>query len=126
MDIKKCLAYILLVLVLYTSPAAAQQFVFNRVPLFEENVRGFITSMAQDANGYMWFTGTSLYRYDGYRVVTFKHDPKNPKSIAPSRLETIYIDQNNIMWIGTFGSGLDSFDPATGIFTHYPNNPNDH
>jgi hypothetical protein len=33
--------------------------------------------MAQDAKGYMWFTGTSLYRYDGYRVVTFKHDPNN-------------------------------------------------
>jgi ligand-binding sensor domain-containing protein len=55
----------------------------------------------------MWFAGTNLYRYDGCRVVTFKHDPTNPKSISASRVETIYIDRNNIIWIGTFGSGLD-------------------
>ncbi len=112
-------------LLLYAFRVKAQQFVFNRVRLFEENVSVFITSMAQDAKGYMWFTGTSLYRYDGYHVVTFKHDPNNPKSISASRLESIYIDRNDIIWLGTFGSGLDRFDPSTGIFTHYRNDPAD-
>jgi hypothetical protein len=37
-------------LILYIS-SNAQPFVFNRVPLFEENTRGFITSMAQDSKG---------------------------------------------------------------------------
>jgi hypothetical protein len=55
---KKWLAYIFSVFVLFTTTVNAQPFVFNRVSLFEENVRGFITSMAQDAKGYMWFTGT--------------------------------------------------------------------
>ena len=81
--------------------------------------------MAQDSKGYMWFTGTSLYRYDGYHVVTYKNDPSNPQSISPSRLEYIYIDHNDIIWLGTVGSGLDRFDPSTGIFTHYRNNPGD-
>ena len=112
-------------LLLLISQAKAQQFVFNRVPLFDENIRGFITSMTQDANGYIWFTGTSLYRYDGYHVVTYKNDPLKPKSIAPSRLEYIYIDRSGIFWIGTVGSGLDRFDPATNIFTHYKNDVND-
>ncbi|MEO6453653.1 MAG: two-component regulator propeller domain-containing protein [Ginsengibacter sp.] len=117
-----CLAIAFLVLYI---PAKAQQFVFNRVPLFEENVRGFITCMAQDSKGYMWFTGTSLYRYDGYHVVTYKNDPLNPQSLSPSRLEYIYIDSNDIIWLGTVGQGMDRFDPATGIFTHYRYNPDD-
>ena len=111
--------------IVYSSPAKSQQFAFTRTYLFEENVRGFITCIAQDSKGYMWFTGTSLYRYDGYHVVTYKNDPANHQSISPSRLEYIYIDHNDIIWIGTVGSGLDRFDPSTGIFTHYRNNPGD-
>ena len=111
-------------LILYIS-SNAQPFVFNRVPLFEENTRGFITSMAQDSKGYMWFTDIELYRYDGYHVVTYKNDPLNPNSLSPSRLECIYIDKQDIIWLGTVGSGLDKFDPSTGIVTHYRNDPSD-
>src|SRR4030095_3483933 len=103
---------------LFHVSANAQQFVFNRVRLFEENVTGFITAMAQDSKGYMWFTGINLYRYDGYHVVAYKHDPLDPKSIAASRLECIYIDRDSIIWLGTVGSGMDRFDPSKGIFTH--------
>jgi ligand-binding sensor domain-containing protein len=81
--------------------------------------------MAQDSKGYMWFTGLELYRYDGYHVVTYKNDPLNANSLSPSRLECIYIDREDIIWLGTFGSGLDRFDPSTGIVTHYPNDPSD-
>jgi signal transduction histidine kinase/ligand-binding sensor domain-containing protein len=107
------------ILLLYIFPVKAQRFVFNRVSLFEENVQGFITGIAQDSKGYMWFTGNSLYRYDGYHVVTYKHDPLNPHSLSPSRLECIFIDHEGTIWLGTVGGGLDRFDPATGIFTHY-------
>ncbi|QJW90840.1 hypothetical protein HNV11_16375 [Spirosoma taeanense] len=115
----------MLYLLLYALPIQAQNFTFNRVPLFEENIRGFITAMAQDDHGYMWFTGVNLYRYDGYHLITYRNDPRDSTSIAPSRLESIYIGKNGIIWIGTFGSGLERFDPATGIFTHYPNKPHD-
>jgi ligand-binding sensor domain-containing protein/signal transduction histidine kinase len=114
-----------LIFLLLTTHAKAQQFTFNRVPLFDENVQGFITGIAQDSKGYIWFTGTSLYRYDGYHVVTYKHDPLNPQSLSPSRLECIYIDREGIIWLGTVSAGLDRFDPATGIFTHYQNDSND-
>jgi ligand-binding sensor domain-containing protein len=108
-----------------TSAAQEHEYSFNRVPLLEENMRGFITGIAQDANGYMWFTGVNLYRYDGYHVITYKNNPLDSNSISPSRLESIAIDHKGIIWIGTFGSGLDRFDPVTGIFKHYPNKPGD-
>jgi ligand-binding sensor domain-containing protein/signal transduction histidine kinase len=127
---KKRLAYlmrtiILSLIVLFSCHGNAQQFTFTRTPLFEENVPGFITCIAQDSKGYMWFTGTSLYRYDGYRVVTYKNDPLNPRSISASRLEYVYIDKDDILWLGTVARGLDRFDAATGIFNHYIHDPGD-
>src|ERR1051325_3065765 len=116
--------YLIACLLLHIS-SGAQQFVFNRVPIFETNASVFITAMAQDSKGYMWFTGVDLYRYDGYHVVTYKHDPLNPKSISATRLECIYIDKQDILWLGTVGGGMDRFDPKTGIFTHYRNDPAD-
>jgi len=59
-------------LILYSFTASPQQFNFTRTHLFEENVRGFITCIAQDSKGYVWFTGTSLYRYDGYQLLLIK------------------------------------------------------
>ena len=116
--------YVIAFLLLHVS-SAAQQFVFNRVPLFEVNVSAFITSMAQDSKGYMWFTGVDLYRYDGYHVVTYKHNPADPKSLSAWRLECIYIDKQDILWLGTVGGGMDKFDPSTGVFTHYRYDPKD-
>src|SRR5215469_6377331 len=121
---KRLVAFNCFLLILFIS-SNAQSFVFNRVPLFEENTRSFITSMAQDSKGYMWFTGLELYRYDGYHVVTYRNDPLDPNSLSPSRLECIYIDKQDMIWLGTVGSGLDRFDPSTGFVTHYRNDPSD-
>jgi len=38
---------------------------------------------------------------------------------------TVYTDRQGIIWIGTYGGGLDAFDPATETFTHYTANPDD-
>jgi ligand-binding sensor domain-containing protein len=29
------------------------------------------------------------------------------------------MDRSGVLWVGTFGGGLDRFDPARGTFTHY-------
>jgi signal transduction histidine kinase/ligand-binding sensor domain-containing protein len=89
---------------------------------------GNINSITQDKQGYMWFSGQGagcLFRYDGNRILTFKHDKLNGNSPARSRPETVYADQDGMIWIGYFNGDLDKYDPGTGIFTHYKNNPND-
>ena len=72
----------------------------------------------------MWFTSTSgLHRYDGYQVTTYKHDPANPNSVGVDRLECLQADTNDIIWVGTFGAGLDRFDVSSGRFTHFRHDP---
>ena len=71
-----------------------------------------------------------LFRYDGHEMINYKHaminyknDPANPNSLSNNWIESIYIDSAGIIWLGTWGNGLDRFDPATGIFTHYTHDP---
>jgi len=37
----------------------------------------------------------------------------------------LYVDRAGMMWLATAGSGLDRYDPLTGQFTHYQNDPED-
>jgi ligand-binding sensor domain-containing protein/signal transduction histidine kinase len=89
---------------------------------------GNINSITQDKQGYMWFSGQAagcLYRYDGNQILTFRHDKSNNNSPGRSRPEIVYADQDGMIWVGFFNGDLDMYNPNTGIFTHYKNDPRD-
>lgn len=102
--------------------AQTQNIKFNLVEGAGETSLGKINSITQDPNGYMWFadmTKSCITRFDGYRMVSFRHDPLNANSLSGTYPEVISSDQAGNIWIGFYGMGLDKFDPATGTFTHY-------
>lgn len=100
--------------------------VINKVLPQEGKTIGHVTGMVQDQQGYMWLaTKNGLLRYDGYQMLSYRHDPSDQNTIADEDLEAIAIDRSGIIWIGTLGRGLERFDPATGKFTHYRHNGND-
>ncbi|MBC7875218.1 MAG: SMP-30/gluconolactonase/LRE family protein, partial [Ferruginibacter sp.] len=113
------LTLVVLHLILQVLPLQAQQMVFNPVVPQEGTLKGIVRGITQDAHGYMWFAATGLHRYDGYHFTSYFNDPSNPYSLAADRLESVYTDHNGIIWVGTFGAGLDRFDPSTGIFSHF-------
>jgi len=87
---------------------------------------GKINAITQDPHGYMWFAGNGencIYRYDGIRMISFRHDEANPNSLGIDNPETVYADKKGMIWIGQ--NGLDKYDPATGIFKHYRHSEND-
>jgi ligand-binding sensor domain-containing protein len=89
---------------------------------------GNITAITQDPHGYMWFSGQGahcLYRYDGNRMISFRHDDANPNSLGGTNLETVYADDSGMIWVGFGEASLDQFNPVTGIFKHYHHVPND-
>jgi signal transduction histidine kinase/ligand-binding sensor domain-containing protein len=92
----------------------------NNEPLYQ------ITGMAQDPQGFIWIgCQNGLRKYDGHQYTSYYNDPLNPNSLADSWVESIFADKDGIIWIGTEGSGLDRFDPATGSFIHYRHKKND-
>jgi signal transduction histidine kinase/ligand-binding sensor domain-containing protein/CheY-like chemotaxis protein len=82
-----------------------------------------ITCLTQDAIGYVWFgTNNGLYRFDGYEVAEYKHDPFDLNTITHNNVNCIYADKENVLWVGTWG-GLTKFETSTGKITRFTHDP---
>lgn len=83
-----------------------------------------IYAISTDAANELWIgTAQGLNKFDrvSERFLRYQHEPANPKSLGNNRVFAIYADQDdsNILWIGTWGGGLDRFDKRTGEFMHF-------
>jgi ligand-binding sensor domain-containing protein/signal transduction histidine kinase len=84
-----------------------------------------VHALAQDNYGFVWLgTDDGLYRYDGYTLKAYRHDPNNSHSLSDNTVFVVYKDRAGILWIGTYG-GLDRYDPAQDDFTLYVHDPAD-
>jgi signal transduction histidine kinase/ligand-binding sensor domain-containing protein/CheY-like chemotaxis protein len=103
--------------------AQNQQLVFERLSTQKWMYQSNITCHTQDADGYIWFgTSNGLFRFDGYSVKEFNHDPHNANSIAHNNVNTIHAGRDGKLWIGTWG-GLNKLDTRTNTFTRYKHDP---
>ena len=75
-------------------------------------------SVAQDADGFMWFgTPGGLARWDGYRMLVFRHDNQNPGSLPENIVPTLLVDERGTLWMGTV-SGLVARYDGTRFITY--------
>ncbi len=118
----------LCLLALLPGHAQAQdpQIRFERLTLEDGLSHGTVFSIVQDQAGLMWFgTQSGLNRYDGYNITVYKHDPMDLNTVSNDNAGNLFIDRAGMIWIGTWGGGLDRLDPRTDQFTHYFHNPDD-
>ncbi len=115
--------FAVLILLLNVSPVLSQEISFNKVTLNEETLN-VITGITQDLQGNIWFgatvtSGSGLFLFDGFQVKSISNQYLNHGSLTTGRVECLYADKIGNIWVGTFGSGLEKFDPKSGNFTHY-------
>ncbi len=104
----------------------AQQITFHLVPPLEDNPWTWIGGITQDLQGYMWFASAQgLTHFDGYKVTHYMHSRSNNNSLVNNKVESICADSKGIIWAGTFGYGLDKFDPVQNVFTHFQHQAED-
>ena len=58
------------------------------------------------------------------KFIRYKSVTTDTNSISDNRVYKIYKSKDGIFWIGTFGVGLNSFNPKSGKFTRYASDPN--
>jgi ligand-binding sensor domain-containing protein/signal transduction histidine kinase len=119
-------ATLLLLLLFHSGFTQNQELKFTLVTNPNGKSLGKINAISQDPHGYIWLAGQSekcIYRYDGNRIINFRHDNANPNSLAIGNIETLYTDDSGMVWIGAVG--VDKYDPSTGIFTFFEHQPND-
>lgn len=105
---------------------------FTHFPLAaEKNARNAIWALEEDSRGQIWVGTTlkGLYTFDRKTSKFTRRllDPmnwsgKNPGDAAEeviSQVSFIHEDQHKKLWIGSFGGGLNVYDPQTGHITAF-------
>src|ERR1700712_3940086 len=101
----------------YTQPANIKFTHFSTINgLSQSNV----TCIIQDKMGFLWFgTQNGLNRYDGYQFTVYRNDPTDSGSLSNNYIKSLVEDADGNLWVGTWGGGINRFDPEKISFTHY-------
>lgn len=109
-----------LILVSLTKIIYPQDLIFEHLSLQEGVANNLTYCMMKDSRGFLWFgTMYALARYEGSGYTVFKHDPEDPKSISFDDIVSLFEDRNGNIWIGTWGGGLNKYNPYKGEFTRF-------
>lgn len=83
-------------------------------------VHNNVKSLTHDRAGNVWigtYNGLScLTKRTGF-FTNYQNQPGTKNSLVNNQVHSVLVDENNNVWIGTNGGGVQTFDPATGLFT---------
>ena len=123
---KAQLLFLSILFILFKLTGFSQSPHFNLVLDSKKSSVSGITSITQDAQGYIWLTSYSngLNRYDGNKVTSYSHDNENKNSLSSNTALSLSADSSGFIWVATL-KGLDRFDPIANKFTHFIHDPKD-
>lgn len=115
-------AILLLFLFVSLSACGKDQLKFQRLSLEKGAALNLTYCMLQDHKGFIWFgTMYGLVKYDGKEFKIYKNNPDDLNSISFDDIISLYEDSKYNIWIGTWGGGLNKFNPETEEFTRFIN-----
>ncbi|HMN26534.1 MAG TPA: two-component regulator propeller domain-containing protein [Caldilineaceae bacterium] len=80
----------------------------------------------QDSRGFLWFgTVGGLNRYDGIDFKVYLNDPNDPHTVSDNYIWRLYEDPQGVLWVATWGGGINQFDRASETFVRYQHEEND-
>ncbi|MGO4920984.1 two-component regulator propeller domain-containing protein [Maribacter spongiicola] len=85
-----------------------------------------ITKIIQDKEGLIWIAtyGEGLLKYNGTDLKKYKHDDSDSSSINNSIVNTLFIDSNDNIWVGS-NEGLNKYDKKLDLFHNIPISKNE-
>lgn len=74
----------------------------------------------QDKNGFLWIgSNAGLQKFDGYNFTIYKTETNNPGSISGNIIWCLYVNEENELFVGTIGGGLNKFIREDNNFISY-------
>lgn len=82
----------------------------------------YIWEIVEDSDSDLWLAvrdgGLARWHRASDTFTTYRHDPKNPASLASDSVRAIQIDGRGRIWVGTSDAGVDILDPRSGRIEH--------
>jgi ligand-binding sensor domain-containing protein/signal transduction histidine kinase len=81
-----------------------------------------IRAIIQSRNGDLWLgTSYGLYRMNPAttEIIRFTHDSAETGSLSDDFILSLYEDHEGLIWIGTYGGGLNVYDARKNTFKNY-------
>lgn len=116
-----CLALAMLVVDTSAASDLAETPRMRRLGVAEGLPSRTVLALGQDRAGFVWAaTDDGLARYDGKQLRVWRHDPQRAGSLPGNALETMVIDGQDRIWVGSNGAGLSMLGSDRETFTRYP------
>ena len=108
------------VLIFSIGLSKAQEYTFRHLSVEDGLSQSAVFTIVQDDIGYMWVgTADGLNRFDGHEFIHFRNRPTDASSISDNFIYCIEPASKGALWIGTFGGGLNYYDPVDQSFTKF-------
>jgi signal transduction histidine kinase/ligand-binding sensor domain-containing protein/DNA-binding response OmpR family regulator len=96
--------------------AQAAQFRFKQLGIENGLSHPEILSIIKDSRGFIWVgTAFGLNRFDGYKVKTFYHDPRDTTSLPNDKISHLFETPEGLLAVQT-AAGLTLYNPEKEIF----------
>ncbi len=96
---------------------------YNSNSLYDNDVSGVFSG----ANNvvYVGFYTKGFDKMIRNPFYVIKNNPKKENTLSNDNVYCMYLDHEDILWLGTYGGGLNRYDPKTKKFTHFLHDEND-
>ncbi len=115
--------------------SGVQTYDGNQFHLFNENKLGenlfsnhVILAIAEDKKHNLWFGteyGLNKYEIETGSIKKYIQTETNQLGLINNQIKSIIIDEDSLVWIGTYGGGIVSFNEKTNTFKNFQAVPND-
>ena len=85
-----------------------------------------ISGIIEKDSGCLWISsygGFYSYNTQSAKTIHYKNIPGNNNTLSNNSVQAIFPDKNDILWIATYGGGLERFNTITEKFTHLTYDP---
>ncbi len=111
----------LLIIIFSPLVLCGQQTQFRSIRVKEGLSNNYVNDIAQDKTGYIWVgTRMGLNRYNGAQVKNYFNDSSDSTSLPFNSILSLFVAEDNTLWVGAYGSKVASYDLRTELFTSYP------
>lgn len=115
---RKKFTYLLtaLLVLLTAAPAAAAEYMCNKVSIEDGLSLSRVNTIARDRRGFLWIgTEFGLNRYDFETIKQYYYDVADESTIPDNRIVSLYVDNRGTLWV--IGEvGVAYYDEATDSF----------